>query len=611
MKKIVSCIMLVVLVLSSSVHAEGAERSELIWKVGDSLLERFSITREAFATGEYEDSGEIVSCILWYDDIDMEDAIKYGIDQAEKTRTEPIQNYEYPYEVYYEDGVKDIIVEIPDKEDDEYVQTYIESKRGYASEQYEVINTERAVDLEKLDVNIEYISKYSPCVFTDLNLTKIESIIEMDDVLFIDLWNNEYQEDTTYYDFSNSDLTTMMTASRVSDAKDDYGLTGSGILIGQFEPAVPNTGTTVNPNAKNTHNEDGETTHPDNVYHIMKTIANNATFYSSGMFKNNSNVGIYVNGAKCVEWLLDQGVNIINMSCGGVKANQYDSNARWIDHIAYNHDVHVVKSAGNKATYDDGSTNNKISSPGMAYNIITVGRTKLTNYSVIEPSSSRNNDGVSRTGRRTYKPDIVTAASRGTSYSTPVITATIALMCEYEPSLKTKQHVVKAILAATTSKTYGRYDTGSSDFVSYGTGVVDARSAIYGISSGHYTATGTVSSSSTTKTYNMDVTSSDTTMRVALAYAHRIKFSGAHYSEDGTSASYNLAPYANGYIGELKLQIKNPSGTIIKECTVNGANLKTITFTVGNNGYGTYKIIVTQTISASNGRVTNFGVSWR
>lgn len=104
----------------------------------------------------------------------------------------------------------------------------------------------------------------------------------------------------------------------------------------------------------------------------------------------------------------------------------------------------------------------------------------------------------------------------------------------------------------------------------------------------------------------MVVTSNDTCMRVSLAYAHRIKFSTSDIHASTT------APYEGGRIGELRLDVYNPNGEPVASCTKGGANFKIVEFDPRTSGgAGIYTIKVTQTISASGGRATNFGVSWR
>ena len=482
-------------------------------------------------------------------------------------------------------------------------------------------------NLSKKDISVEYVSRYSPCILAMLTKTNIADLSQNPNVTYVDYMPDQKGEDLSIIQevpAPKRSITDVLriakilddNSSGISGAQSTYGVTGAGVKIGQFENGVPNHSyVTTHPTYNTTTN------HATVVCNIMKSAAPGATFYAvedftptdPNNYSNYNNTVVNLDLPR-IEWLLDQGVNIINVSWGFPNTdyyNKYTAFARWMDHIAYNHDVHVVEGSGN-----EGSAG--VRSPAMAYNIITVGCTLLSdsNYN-IAGYSSYNNDGASLSPARTFKPDISTTGkintsgfTGGTSFSTPVITGTVALMCELQPSLKTKQHIVKAILATTVNKNYHKQVTpstnaGNTDFVKYGAGIVDAKSACYCVSHSHYsTATGAVSSSTTTKTYDMVVTSSDTRMRISLAYANRVKFSGSNHTPVGSTPSAT--------IGVLKIVIKDPSGNIVASCATEGSNLKVVEFTP--TSYGTFKIIVTRLSGGTmNGSAvaTNFGVAWR
>ncbi|MBQ8625080.1 MAG: S8 family serine peptidase, partial [Agathobacter sp.] len=522
--------------------------------------------------------------------------------------------YDYPYTIYEADGLTYVDVELDETESDEYVQTYIEAERATAAELYsENNNSFVAENFMARDMSVTYVSQYSPCVFADLSVTKIAELIGNEEVVCIE-YNNIGILKIAAIDLNvdSSEILESIEVIRADEATSVYNVTGSGIKIGQIEPTCPATNAVyINPNGDNTMYKGMETYHANTVYTIMHTVAHGATYYASGMqCDENSYVDepIY----EQIEWLLAQGVNIINMSAGYDEEgdiNSYTVLARWVDHIAYNHDVHFVHAAGNNmnsTTYDHG-----VMSPGLAYNIITVGNTYRTSdvKHIIHPSSSYNHNGYSGT---TYKPDLVAPGTYtddyGTSYSAPLVTGTIALMCEYKPALKTQQHIVKAILAATTSKSIYRYVTTDNNFEIYGAGMLDARSALYAIYAGDYVNyTGELTTVGTSRSYTMNVTTSDTRMRVALAYANKIEFA----SDNGTHSEEDT-PYGN--IGDLNLSVYDPDGNLIayvfSGALERQANLKILEFDT-NGVSGNYTIKVTLVTEASGGRSINFGVAWR
>ena len=210
----------------------------------------------------------------------------------------------------------------------------------------------------------------------------------------------------------------------------------------------------------------------------------------------------------------------------------------------------------------------------------------------------------------TYKPDVVApgsyTAGSGTSFAAPLVAATIALMCEYEPSLKVNPHTVKAILAASTGKATRKYITTDAEFAQYGAGVIDARSALWVISQGNYSSTrGALANAGDRKTYNMTVTESDTCMRIAVTHANQVQFtSGEEHSVDNLS---------DDTIGVVDIYVYTPDGELVLKTTsyTRGINLQVVEFDPTEYGVGTYTIKVSLREAASDGRTTYFGIGWR
>ncbi|MBO5097462.1 MAG: S8 family serine peptidase [Agathobacter sp.] len=596
------------------VPAEEYEASE---KVSAELLELLDVTYEDLTAGNYIDSGETYSCIIWIQDVDVEEAVEAGIDAAEMTRDDYSvwSRYDYPYTTYEANGLTYVDVEFDENETDEYVQTYIETEREAAAELYSASNNSFvAENFMARDMSVTYVSKYSPCVFVNLTISKVAEMVSKNNVVEIDCQSEVIdQMDALSISISESEIQEAIEVVRADQATEIYDVTGAGVKIGQIELSCPNVSTVIkNPNSNGNLIKGEIDLHSNTVYKIMNMVAPEATYYATGRYPNDTatSQGSFY---EQVEWLLSQGVNIINMSAGAGGAgnvNVYSSRTRWVDHIAYNHDVHFVVSAGNEMDEED--LLQGVTDPGMAYNAITVGnvyRTESDNY-IIHPSSSYNHNGSVITA---FKPDIsapgVYTSRFGTSFSAPLVTGTIALMCEYRPALKTKQHIVKAILAATTSKTIRRYETIDAEFEIYGSGMLDARSALYALYVGDYVNyTGELKTLGQSRTYKMNVSSSDTNMRVALAYANRVE-----YSQDGNHLNVNLL---NGYIGKLDLEVYDPNGNLVAACysenLSRNANLKIVEF-MPNGVYGDYtiKITVVQRAVYSSNDTINFGVAWR
>lgn len=271
------------------------------------------------------------------------------------------------------------------------------------------------------------------------------------------------------------------------------------------------------------------------------------------------------------EWLLDQGVNIINYSWGGPTddgvSSIYDECALWLDHIAYNHSVHCVVASGNYS-------NDKLNDLGMSYNAITVGNiddngTVTRSDDRIEPLSSFNltydfdafKPDLSAPGTQIMIPgkaigEETYSSTSGTSFSTPHVTAIVAMLCSYNPELLTKQALMKSILLNSVSRVSVRYGTmpKTSEMVYnesvginihgyrvYGSGNVNAFNAKYLIDSGNY-INSTISSSQTQKVYSLGTINEGQTVSVTLSFLKRAIFSTSQHGDytEISSSRFNL-----------------------------------------------------------------------
>jgi len=80
-----------------------------------------------------------------------------------------------------------------------------------------------------------------------------------------------------------------------------------------------------------------------------------------------------------IEWLIGEGVNVINASMTlPQQPEYYNDYSEWVDHIAIMHDVHFVVSAGNNG--DEGY----IRPPASSNNAITVGGFKINGSANID-----------------------------------------------------------------------------------------------------------------------------------------------------------------------------------------------------------------------------------
>ena len=386
----------------------------------------------------------------------------------------------------------------------EKIDEYIAVERSmYAEEreqQYALIQKDYASirGLQKTRENDTrlFYSRYAPMISAELTPTEIK------------LLARDSRVQTIYYS-PNVQLKDQCSVSIPSiDAnyvRDTLGYTGSGVKIGMIETGVPDSSDSCFSGVSITYDSSIQNVgnkysgHADMVAAIM--VGQETTFhgvtYGEGIVPD---ANLYVTCCSDdndwrgrVEWLLSQGVHVINMSASfvgtdpGYYQGYYRTHERWLDHISYSHYVHFVTVSGN--------TGWSVASPGMAYNVLTVGAIDDKNNDdetddVLCDFSGYHESSDPNTGTHpTNKPDLVAPGENiatavgtdsGTSFAAPHVTAVVAQLCQYIGSLKVMPAVVKAILTASVSHEKHSYDTGIEDMDNYdlfGAGVVNAKAA--------------------------------------------------------------------------------------------------------------------------------------
>lgn len=291
----------------------------------------------------------------------------------------------------------------------------------------------------------------------------------------------------------------------------------------------------------------------------------------------------------------------------------YTLKSKWVDHVAYKHDVHFVVAAGNTNNSPDGY----VVSPGMAYNAITVGNYEnedaygndcvMNSYApstlddqFLDDEYFRMNDtSCYKTYSGQYKPDIAAPGTNitygdlsnsGTSFSAPQVAGIVAQLCSKYPSLLTQQNTMKAVLAA--SAMY--WVPGENVYATHkpqekqGAGAVNSRAA-YAVLAGGKLVNKTLASTTHYYTKTITLPSNYTYLRVAVAWIKK-NAAGSQYCDlDSAGASDNYQNLAN-----LKLEIFEGEGTNglrIVSTDLTNNNLELAQFEV--DGGGTYTIRIT------------------
>lgn len=581
----VAVIIAVIVIFGIYVAAASGEIFEGKMGVISSVPDKSKITAELLETMDKATAAEKIRIYVWLEDI-SEEELQSAV----------------PENVSRSAGNKD-----------RTAQEYLKEKRSYVSQTYaahncdilnaslaEVLTEEERSTLSVRTITasekekIEFVSSYSPLAVLNLNRKQICELSKQEQVKEIGL---------VHMDMVRAEQSDSKQAIQADYVHTNYGYKGEGVAVGILEAnGIPDSSNSEFSHTTIISRTGGEI---DN-FHATKVaciivgkeygIAPECTLYAvqySGNF--------YAD----VEWLLSQGVSVINASLGFGSTKDYKVIDQWVDHIDMNHDVLFVKSAGNDVN------NNYVTSPGFAYNGIAVGAYydygSPVNHSDDElwnGSGYRENDGLAEKpdlvapGQEIYFPTL-DVTSEGTSYAAPMVAATAALMIEANPDLVDEPGVLKSILLASAFRKLDSYsynvtqDDIESAWISdtEGVGKLDTKNALYVVMNGRHKYE-YLYDYMFPYTSSFYVNASENQIRVALCWLKQNVYSSSslHY-QAGESNPPALTEIRN--LSNLDLEIYDPNGNLVGYSRMDNGNVELVEFDPLVTGWYTIKVVGT------------------
>ena len=494
--KVLLCFCLSFVLLYSSVifYGNAVEVNPYNTKIDYDLVERLNQI----------DDDEKICVSIWLTDIDhelerqkIEEALNKKI-EANELPKESLQLLSLSLDDKLDYNLIDDVSKLDNCISTEETQLIISTKRSVSKELYANENSKKINHLftcSQIREDLHFVSHYSPTVVIELtkhNILSLNNDEQIESIYYYDLENSIINgtDELSFETQQNNNLDSLYNFSTyqyemtgIDYLRDELGYTGEGIKIGMIDFPFANA-STIDYFSDDTIQEYHCAT--GSIINEYTSHGNRCACIIAGNYYNETTgdsflgavpdaelyltAGFYYREA--LEWLLDQGVNLINSSLifGNDAINSYGDTAKWIDHIVSQHNVHYICGAGNNE-FGAG-----IQSGFFGYNSITVGN--VNQDGVISSNSSYNSNETS------FKPDLaapgtsfilpanrnnpdgVPVSHSGTSYAAPVVSGAVAQLCQASSVLAANPRLMKAVLLSGSTINSNMYSGGTNTMLS-------------------------------------------------------------------------------------------------------------------------------------------------
>lgn len=514
------------------------------------------------------------------------------------------------------------------------IQNYVAAKRSIIRELCSEINNQFLEQKVPLNRKIFYNSKYSTTIALEATKSEIERYAKDPLVESIELYEDKPLE--SYMNIAPNQIGADSSSGTKSNSYNSgSGYTGYGINVGMIEAngGHPNSGSpqlssrNSSGYIRNCGTLDGASVTTDHATMVASVLMGQAVTVNGITYEGIAphitlyHIGVYSSTQllNAIQYFYTYNINLVNCSAGVSGNSIYTSLDQEIDKILSEGNMTFVQAAGNKQQ-PDGTWDLSVSSPGKAYNVITVANavTKSSQtVASVTPYAINSSSGYIHASYLTNKPDIAApgtniyyvksagtvASGTGNSYSAPMVTGVIAQMMQARTALITKPILIKAKLAMAAdydkiSSANNAQEANSKLRKKSGAGLLNAKKAIdAALDTTNYRSNSFVLSTvtdGTTVTCGSIFAQGGRKIRVALAFEN----------------PQNTLIRSATDVSNLDIRLYNTAGTLVASASSSKNNLEVLEYTVPYAGTFTVEVIMTRHVPTTAYKVQYYSAAW-